>query len=205
MRLLASPRATLAIGVVVLVVVAAASWFLLLNPVTSTLSETREQHAETVDANRMLAVRLGAVERQEEELPTTVAAAEELATMFPATADQPGFFDMLGKAAAAAGISPDRVTTLSPTVPVRVADVEASDEPATPTVPTATDLAYQLVTVSVEAPYEQVEELLRQVERMDRAFLVQGVSISTDDDTTTGQIVGSIFLAPPLTPPDGRR
>jgi Tfp pilus assembly protein PilO len=205
MRLIATPRATLAVGVVVLVVVAAASWLLLLSPVTSTLSETRTQHAETVEANLLLAVRLHAVEKQEEELPTTVAAAEDLATMFPATADQPGFFDMLGKAAAAAGIGPDQVTTLSPTVPVRIADLEAAAEPATPTVPAATDLAYQSVTVSVEAPYEQIEELLRRIERMDRAFLVQDVSITTENDVTTGEVVGSIFLAPPLTPPGGSR
>lgn len=198
-----SPRTTLAVGVIGLAVVAVASWLLLLGPVTGRLSETRADHAETVDANRLLAVRLHAVEKQRDELPATVAAADELATLFPATADQPGFFAMLGTAVREAGIDPARVTTLSPTVPVKLSDLTVDGGQAA--APGTADLAVQAVTVTVEASAEEIEALLAAIERLDRAFLVQSVGVTTDEKTTTGTIVGALFLAPPLEAPEAGR
>jgi Tfp pilus assembly protein PilO len=194
-----SPRATLVAGVLGLLVAAAASWLLLVGPATDALAETRTEHADTVDANRLLAVRLHAAEKQRDELPTTVAAADELTSLVPATADQPAFFALVDAAAEAAGIDPDDVTALSPPAPVTAAELTEDDGQAAAA---PVELALQTVTVSVEASYDQVQRLLDELEALDRALLVQDVALSTLDDTTTAQLVGTTFVAPPLEAPD---
>lgn len=212
-----TPRATLVAGLLVLLVVAAASWFLLLRPSVTELDETRTELVDTTDANRLLTVRLHGLEQQRDELRTTEATAADLQVVFPPTADQPGFFRRVDRAAAAAGITPDQVTTLSPTAPVPLSALDAAAlDAAAPGAPVAgevsdgatgprADLAVQLVEISVEATPEQTQALLAGLERMDRALLVRSLTLtasSEEEGTTTTQITGSTFVAPPLVAPD---
>lgn len=208
-----TPRGTLVIGLLVLLLVAAGSWFLLLRPSVNELDEARTELVDTLDANRLLTVRLRGLEQQRDELRATEATAADLQVVFPPTADQPGFFRMVDRAAAAAGISPDQITTLSPTAPVPASVLAAEDAgaaqgdvaDATEGAGRARDLAVQLVEISVEATPEQTQALLAGLERMDRALLVQSLVLTASSEekgTTTTQITGSAFVAPPLVAPD---
>ena len=200
---LTTARSNLVAGVLALVVTAGAGWGFLIGPATADLADTRTDLVDTVDVNRLLAVKLRGLQRQGQELATTATQAEALAVAFPPTADQPGFFAMVDRAAAAAGIGSDQVTALSPTAPVpALAGEETEDTDVSAAESPLGLLAVQTVVVNVEAPYEDLQRLLKNLERMDRAFLVQEVALTSDDDATAVQITGTTYVAPPLLAPD---
>lgn len=212
---LRSTQATLLLGTLALLVVVAGGWLVLVGPATGALGTTRAEVVDTTDANLLLRARLTRLQGQRDDLATITAVADELARVAPPTADQPGFFALIDLAARRAGVRPDQVTTLSPTAPVALAPpgdaaageaTGAAGAPATaPTAPTApAALAVQSVTVAVEASYDQVRELLAELEAMERAFLVHSVSLAEGEGERTLRvtITGSTFVAPPVALPD---
>lgn len=197
---LTTARANLVAGVVALVLVLGASWLFLVGPATSELADTRTTLVDTADANQLLSVKVHALQKQRDELATTEKQADALAAVFPPTADQPGFFEMVDEAASLAGIDADQVTALSPTAPlpaVAEGEVAATEPTGVPA-----SLAVQTVVVTVEAPYEDLQKLLGHLESMDRAFLVQETVVTSDTETTSVQITGFTYVAPPLVAPD---
>lgn len=213
---LASARTNLVLGGLLLLAVAAAAWFALLGPTLGAISTAREDLTDRTDSNALLDVRLHALEKRASDLSDVTASARELAAVFPPTADQPGFFALMDEAAFGAGIGPEDITTLSPTAPLP-AGTDPAAAAAAPAAPTdeAPPLAVQAVTVILTATYDQARELLVRLEHMDRAFLVQSVSVVDDqsggeeaapEGTTTVTITGSTFVAPPVAgPAPGRR
>lgn len=199
---LRTPRATLLIGAVLLSLLVAAGWFLAVGPQTAALSEVRTSIEETRSQNQLLEQQLATLREQAESIEQTEAAADGLARVFPGTADQPGLFEMVTDAAGSAGISPRDVTALSPTPPtVGAADAATG---ATP-VPAAGagELARQTVTLSVSASYAQTTDLLANLERMPRAYLVTSVSLGAGSEAgrflTT--VTGDMFVAPAIKSP----
>jgi hypothetical protein len=206
---LASARTNLVLGALVLLLTAAAGWLVLLGPTQGDIGAARQQLTDRTDANALLAVRLKALEKQAADLSEVHSTARELAAVFPPTADQPGFFALMDAAAAEAGIAPEQITTLSPTAPLAVgADPAAA--PAPPTEPVDAPLAVQAVTVTLTTSYDRARRLLGRLEEMDRAFLVQSVTVATEGSgggnaasggTTTVTITGNTFVAPPVVRP----
>jgi len=222
---LRSASATVVLGILGIAVVAIAAWMLLIGPIMGDVSDTEDATQAAVDQNQMMTVQVHGLERQRDELPATKKVAGQLEEIFPATADQPGFFAAVNRAARSAGIPADKVTTLSPTAPVLL---DASGVPAaegtTATTPSdgsavTAELAQQTVSVTVEGSYEQVRKLLGHLEEMPRAFLVSSLSITGGSaGETTGEaaggaagggssnltvsITGSTFVAPPVTYPE---
>lgn len=220
---LRSAQATLLLGTLTLLVVVAGGWLVLVGPATSALGSTRAELVDTTDANLLLRTRLTRLEGQRDDLASIASVAGDLSRVAPPTADQPGFFALIDGAARRAGVPPDRVTTLSPTVPVALAPATPATPatatpptaPATPTpapAPTPTPvtppvpaaLAVQSVTVAVEATYEQARDLLGELESMERGFLVRSVTLGRSEGgrTLTVTITGSTFVAPPVPLPD---
>lgn len=221
---LRSAQATVLLGTLALLVVVAGGWLVLVGPATGALGTTRTELVDTTDANRLLRTRLARLQAQRDDLGTVRDVAESLAVVAPPTADQPGFFALIDAAARAAGLRSDQVTTLSPTVPVALTapappagEQEAAPDGAAPatsataaTAATAAasaapapSLAVQSVTVAVEASYRQVRDLLAELERMERAFLVQSVALSGSEGEggLVVTITGSTFVAPPVALP----
>jgi hypothetical protein len=210
---LASARTNLVLGLVVLLLVAAVAWLALLGPTLGAIGAAREDLTDRTDTNALLRVRLHALEKRAADLSEVHASARELTTVFPATADQPGFFALIDEAAADAGISPEQITTLSPAAPLPAGTDPAAAAEGAPVDGTVAPLAVQEVTVILTAGYDQARELLARLESMDRAFLVRSLAVVRDrsggDDaaagTTTVTITGRTYVAPPLARPDRPR
>lgn len=215
---LRSASATLLLGSLVLLVVAALSWVLLLGPATARVDEQREAASEAADRSALLATQLARLEAKAQDLGETEEAAGRLEALFPPTADQPGFFDQVGRAALEAGYSPADITSLSPTAPTPLAppapatpvepvegeeDGEGTAEPSAPPAPAPAEVAVQTVTMTLTGTYDEARRLLRGLERLERAFLLRSVSLSGEagSSSLTLSISGTTFVAPPVPSP----
>lgn len=200
---LQTPGATKIVGSLGLLLLGAAGWLFVVGPETTALSDVRTEITSTRDQNDLLAVQLLALEKQANQLDATRATADALAALFPPTADQPGLFRAVTDAAVDAGIGAKGVTTLAPTPPtLGAADPEAGVQ-ATPT-GSAGDLARQTVSVSIEGSYDQTQQLLENLERIKRAYLVGSVTLagSGETGTFTTTITGEMFVMPPVPEPE---
>jgi Tfp pilus assembly protein PilO len=198
-----TPNASKVVGSLGLLAVAALGWTLVVGPETTSLSDTRAEVDAARQQNAALLVQLSDLEQQQDELKKTRKAAEELATKFPPTADQPGLFEQVTEAAVDAGIGPNGVTTLAPTPPVIGSESGgvSADQPAAG----SGTLASQDVSIAVTGSYDQTLRLLENLEHMPRAYLITSVALSgsgTDDaaDLTT-TIAGHMFVMPPTADP----
>lgn len=212
---LRSASATGLLGGLLLLVVAALSWVLLLGPATAHVSEQREAAEAAADRSALLAAQLARLQAKAQDLGDTEEAEERLAALFPPTADQPGFFAQVGKAALEAGYSPAEITSLSPSAPTPLAppvpaepvepvepvEGEPAQEPAPAAVPA--DLATQTVTMTLTGSYDEARRLLAGLERLDRAYLVRSVSLSGEagSSSLTLSISGVTYVAPPVPVP----
>lgn len=209
---LRSASATLLLGGLALLLLAAGGWALLLGPLTEEVGETREATSAAVDRNQVLGAQLLRLETRAEDLGSTRRTSDELDRLFPATADQPGFFREFGQAAARAGYAPRDVTTLSPSAPVPVAPAGAPDAAVTPEPGTETaaapvaEYAEQTVSVTLTGGYDQATRLLAELAGLDRALLVRSISLSGEagSPTLTMTLSGTTFVAPPVPEPDAK-
>lgn len=198
---LKTPRTTLVVGALLLTVLAVAGWFLVVGPKTAALAEVKTTIEETRAQNQLLAQQLATLREQADQIASTEGVADALARVFPGTADQPGLFRMVTDAAASAGIGPRDVTALSPTPPsLGTLDAAAG---ATPVPAAGATLARQSVTLSVEGSYAETTELLANLERMPRAYLVTSVSLGagTGPDSYLTTVTGDMFVVPTIDPP----
>ncbi len=210
---LRSASGTMVLGIVAIVVVLAASWLLLVSPVLGETSDTNDAIDAAEGRNQLMTTQVTALEAQQRNLARYEATADGLTALFPPTADQPGFFAAVTRAAGAAGIPAGDVTTLSPTAPQLLGP---DGQPITPAESTAGDaaeadaadtaeVAQQTVSVTAEGTYGQVQQLLANLERMERAFVVTSLGLDSggEDGAATGtltiSITGSTYVASPLT------
>lgn len=217
---LRSPSATLVLGGLGLLLLAAAGWLLLLGPLTEDVGTARQAADDAVDRNQVLAAQLADLEERAQDLGSTREAAEELERLVPPTADQPGFFALVDEAAAAAGYAPRDITTLSPTAPVPVtagadpaapaaapaapAEPPAAGDGAEAPAPPVAEYAVQTVSMTLTGSYEQATRLLTRLGGLDRAVLVRSISLSGEagSPTLTLTLSGTTFVAPPVPEPD---
>lgn len=194
---LQSPAATKVLGALGLAVLALAGWLLVLGPQAEALSITRIAITDTRDQSDELRLQLSALQKQERELPTTMAQDRALEDLFPRTADQPGLFRQVSRAASQADIPPAQVTTVAPTAPVLGGS--QTDGVALPAASTSSDVARQIVTITVEADYARTQRLLRNLEDMPRAYLVNSLSIGIGSapGSLLTTLTGDMFVMPP--------
>jgi Tfp pilus assembly protein PilO len=213
---LRTASATALLGGLALLLVGALSWVLLLGPATAHVSEQREAAEAAADRSALLSLQLTRLQAKAADLGDTEEAEQRLASLFPPTADQPGFFEQVGKAAAAAGYSPADVTSLSPSAPTplvppvpETAPVEPAEgtepgaEAATAAPAAAPDLAVQTVTMTMTGSYDEARRLLAGLEDLDRAYLLRSVSLSGEagSSSLTLSISGVTYVAPPVPRP----
>lgn len=200
-----TPTASKVVGGLSLLAIGGLSWVLVLGPETSSLADTRLQIESARQQNAVLTQQLSTLQDQQGQLRASRHQARHLAKKFPPTADQPGLFKEVTDAAVSAGIGPKGVTTLAPTPPVigSAAGGVTADAPA----PGSGALASQTVSVSVTGTYDQTQQLLENLERMPRAYLVTSVALAgggdgtTTADTFTTTIAGEMFVMPPVVDP----
>ena len=193
-----SSGATKLLGALALVLLAGVGWLPLLSPQTSALAEVHTQIETTRNQNDALRQQVIVLQRQQGQLQDIQATAEALAANFPPTADQPELFRAVTAAAKAAGIPAKRITTLIPTPPV-VGSGDPADAVKLPQAAKTADLAVQNVSLTVEGSYAEMRKLIKNLERMPRAYLITSLTLSAG--TTPGKfsttIAGKMFVMPP--------
>ncbi|MCM0622383.1 hypothetical protein [Nocardioides bruguierae] len=196
---LRTPLATVVVGSLVVLLVLVAGWFGVVGRYLGALGETRDATVAAQDANNLLQVKLAGLEKLRDELGDVRSLAADLDVLVPTTADQPGLFELVDKAAKKAGIPLDHVTALSPSTPVEWASASGV---AAAGVPTGAELAVQTVTISVEADYDACRTMLAEIGKLDRAMLVSSVSLSqSESDQWVLLVESSTFLAPEIAEP----
>lgn len=212
--MIASARATRLVGGLALGLIAALTWFLLIGPVVGDIGAVGTQRDDAVDRNDTMGLTLDQLQARADDLGATHRAADELSTIFPPTADQPGFFSEVTAAARRAGIPASAITVLSPSAPAILVDGQLAPAEAAPAPPDAPDapgpatvgtVAVQSVSMDVQAPRDRLQDLLARLEEMDRAFLVTSAIVSDDGDAVMLSLTGSTFVTPPATEPDLER
>ncbi len=213
---LKTPKATKIAGIGAMLVVAVLGWLVLVGPATSAIGETNSAVADAQDRTMLLTTQLSSLQVQADDLSVTREAADGLGRMWPATADQPGFFDAVSGAASSAGYRPADVTTLSPSAPIVVGadgavpdDATATTDPAT-TDPAAdpaatepaTGWAVQTVSMSVTGGYDQAITFLAKIEDLPRSILVRSIAVSSDSGDLVLTVNGLTFVASPVVEPD---
>jgi len=211
---LRSVSTTLLLGIGAILVILVASWLLLISPMLGDTADAHDAVAAAQDRNQVMTAQVTAIKHQQQELPVYQDVADDLEKLFPPTADQPGFFAAVVTAASKAGIAADEVTTLSPTAPqlldatgqpIEPADAGKSDASGDPA--PAADTGEQTVSVTAEGSYAQIQDLLANLEKMKRTFLVSSLTLAGGADdgqgapaagTMTVSITGSTFVASPL-------
>lgn len=194
---LRSPGGTKIIGVLALVIVAALGWLFVVGPQTSALTDVRTQTTDAQAQTQALQQQLALLQAQQEQLPQTRTTSQALATKFPETADQPGLFEAVAEAVSDAGIPAEDLTALTPTPPV-IGGVDPAAGVALPTEGAVGGLATQTVTVSVEATYDQTQQLMANLEQMPRAYLITSLTLTADTETGrfSTTIAGEMFVMP---------
>ena len=211
---LRSASGTMVLGIVGIVLVVLASWMLLISPVLGATSDAHDDIDAAQQRNQVMAAQVAVLQAQQQNLSRYESTAADLDELFPPTADQPGFFAEVIAAATASGIPADKVTALSPSAPQLLgpdgqplsADALAAKGDDAP----HADVAAQTVSVSADATYGQIQQLLSHLEKMDRAFVVTALSVEESNDdggaaTLTVSITGSTFVASPLADPGAER
>ncbi len=223
---LQSVPVTRLIGVVSLVVVLLAGWFLLIGPTVGELGAVDQRMTDAQDRNSRMSLQLTQLRAQAEDLPKTRAEADRLAEVFPPTADQPGFFAQVTEAAFDAGIRADDITDVSLGTPI-VPKPEGEEPPPSGTNPAdslpvtpadPTEIALQLVTVTVSGDYRDLTAMLANLESMQRTLYVTGVELAAGTGTeeagtasamsltVTGvTFVAKLLKAPDVNQPSGQR
>jgi hypothetical protein len=138
--------------------------------------------------------------------------ARGLAARFPATADQPKLFRTMTEAAARAGIPADDLTELTPAAPLidngpgatattpttPPTDPEGTAGTPTPAPAANARLASQAVGISADGTYDQIQRLLENLEEVERAYLVTGLTLgpAATPGKFTAAITGRMFMMP---------
>ena len=171
-----------AVGVLAIFV---AGWFLMVSPQRSHAADLRTQAQSQQSANDTLRTQVQQLEAQKKGLPAQQRLLDQIATKIPGDPQLPTLIRQLSTAAEAAGVD---LVTLAPSDPTLVAPPLATTSVAAtgtssataagPASPAAAPLAQIPVAITVEGTYFNLNSFFSAVEKLKRAVLVTGWTIS---------------------------
>lgn len=164
-------RLTLALALASIMAFSAIAWLTVLSPRLSKADEISTRAADLELANLTLLRRQRDLLDQARSLPETAQQASDLFAAVPQTADLPVVLDQITQAAATAGIPDSGVTAVNASTPMPVTEAANGTE-------TQVDLADLRLDVAVEGSADQVLTFLREVQSLERAFLVESISLA---------------------------
>jgi Tfp pilus assembly protein PilO len=213
----------------------AAGWVLLVSPKRADAADLRAQAAEQVSANAQLETQLQVLKAQAKDLPKQQAKLAAVAAKIPDNPALPRLIRALTTAASAAGVelvsvtpsTPALVTaarTTTPTSPAAAGAAATAAAPAAPAAPapaagapasaaagaasSAGQLASVPLTLNVAGGYFQIEQVLANLENLQRSMRVNNVTLIPGDNPLkprtgstadgrglTATIVGQVFMA----------
>ncbi len=194
-------------------VLAVATWFLLVSPRLANASQVREQAESSRSANDALELQIAQLKAQYAELPEKRAELAAIQTQMPESAAMPDLVRSLDQIAGAAGVSLDEVTpatavVLAPTAGTGQAaagqtasgsgeaDAAATDAAATPgATPVATGPTVIAIPISISVTgdyFETVAFLKKLQTEIPRVALVDSIKVTHSDGT--GAVDGVVAL-----------
>jgi Tfp pilus assembly protein PilO len=226
---------------VVVVAMAVGGWFIGIAPERAKANRIGEEAATQRQANAGLETQIATLKALEPDLPRQQARLEEIEQKLPSNPEQPRLIRALDKAAENAGVLLGSVAAAPPVaVPAAVpapasqasgdstsastdAESGASANAASPV--TDNGLEQIVLTIVVYGDYSKILQYLHELESMDRALVVEGLSVAPGDPpqpegaptvderdrwrTLSGTITARVFVAPPVAavsaaPPNGQ-
>ena len=185
-------RATRIGGIVLVLAIAALSWFFLLSPRLSKAAELSAQAAQVQTANLSLRNQYNQSLAQAQEAPQAAAEAQKLFATMPQQAELPQVIEQLSGAAQDAGIKTGDIQTINASIPAAVAP-SAGDV-------SGIKLASMVLTVTADAGREKALTFLDNLQALDRAMLIksselqQAIGITGQTEAENVQVVGSMFV-----------
>lgn len=177
-----SARLWYVVAAVVAFVVLIAGWFLLVSPAKTNAAEITDQTAQVQSNNLMTQQKIVQLQSQSKEVPALEAQVAAVRNKIPTNPALATLVRSLSSQAKNSGVVLVSVTPSSP----------AQGEGALSTIP---------VEVKVTGEFANVQMFLNNLERMQRAFLVQNVDMNraADPETATNDldatISGSVFMS----------
>src|SRR3954452_24926942 len=182
------------------VAVAAAGWFLVITPQRHKAADLRSQATTQETANAGLQSQVSQLEQQKKGLPAQQRRLADIAQKIPDNPALPALIRQLSAAADGAGVD---LVSLAPGAPALVQVTAAT--PTTPTTPTgatgssaatsaaaaAPQLAQIPVTITVKGSFYNIESFFSSLEKLNRAVLIPGWTLSVSQGTGTTGTTGS--------------
>ncbi|RJK96768.1 type 4a pilus biogenesis protein PilO [Vallicoccus soli] len=168
-----------------------AGWFLLVAPQRSTAAGLRLEAVAAEQANQGLLTEIHQLQAQSAELPAKREVLEAISRKLPADVQLPALVRALTGASAAAGAE---LQAMAPGVPQALAPADAA---AVGSAAAATVSAVP-VTLTAGGEFAQLDRFLFELERLDRAFLVTGLTLRGGDGAEVAT-TSATALAGPLT------
>jgi len=191
------------IGAVVLVLVAAAGWFLSLSPRMSQADEITVQAEQLQMTNLQLQNRYNQTLTQAQSATQAAGEAQALFSTMPEEADLPKVLTQIADAATSAGIKPTDISTISTTIQRTVSGGPNNGQPAAAGATPSINLAQMDINMTVAGKRPQLMKFLTNLQSLDRAMLIKSneltTSVSTDAKGNLVQqemlkISGSMFV-----------
>ena len=181
-----------AVGILIVVALALASWFFVLSPRLSTASDLTAQAEQLQTANLTLRNQVSKAMQLAAKAPQAAAEAQTLFATMPNQAELPTVLEQISGAATSAGIAPVDVSTITTSVPVPVVGADAA---------TGVNVAKMDVGVSARGTRAQILKFLDNLQGLDRALLVKSTSLATTavdpqakSNVETMEVGGSMFV-----------
>jgi Tfp pilus assembly protein PilO len=200
-------RLNMVLAVLAMVVVAAAGFFLGVQPQLSRAATDGSQQATVEHENAVKSGELARLRQRAEALPEMRTALAELQASVPSSDRMSAFYDEIDQAATTAGVTVSTITTSDATAyipPVTEAAPTATDgtEPTAAATPTSTPSASATpsapgvttdaqitgenfsvipVTVSVDGSFDQAMSFATEVQDLSRLYLVTSITSSASE------------------------
>lgn len=201
-----SPRFWLLGGVLAALVILALGWTLLISPRMQAVAETREQAVELQDQALLIQGQAQQLQLQAQDLPEQIRALRRIQAKIPSQVNVPALLRDVQRLARQSGVhvdaltpgqitvfateEPPPTTTSSDSEPAASPDAtQAAPEP-TPTdlgqgkLPQGVGLSYVPVQVSVTGEFADLTRFTRDVESLQRAYLITGVQLTRSTTST---------------------
>ena len=205
-------RKTTLIGAAILLVAMVAAWMFVLSPRSDAIARVNEEVTAAESANQSLRDQIDSLRAREQQLPELRTVSAALDRRFPPTAQQAKLFRMINAAAAAAGIAPQYLTSMTMGAPA-AADGGSSAQLPGVAVPVG-QIAAQKLTINVSGSPTEIRDLMRNLEKLPRAFAVSAITLSQQASSTvpsenasvapdaqTVTITGDMFVMPKVVDP----
>ena len=166
-------------GIAAVILVFLLGFFLLVNPARNQAAAINEQAQQTEENNLRLRAKLVQLEQQSAEVPAKLDEIESVEAKMPAEVKQPELVRSIETEAQAAGVD---LTGIAPSEPV---ELEGSSTP----------IVVLPMAITAEGPYSNIKTFVDNMERIERAFLINTVDVTSADrvDSYTLTLNGDFF------------